>query len=119
MDMMVIVQALLLQDVPFFCLRMTLICHFQVISHMNIFFTCKNTMIILLQLYRLLILIMARRPIHRRQSRIFSVIQNPYDPSSAMPDIQEQDEANKEASLAVLFIDTRSLWGSSIYHVNS
>ena len=110
MDMMVIVQALLLQDVPFFCLRMTLICHFQVISHMNIFFTCKNTMIILLQLYRLLILIMARRPIHRRQSRIFSVIQNPYDPS-AMPDIQEQDEANKEASLFVFFLDSAFLFG--------
>ena len=27
-------------------------CRFEVISHMNIFFTCKNTLVILLQLYR-------------------------------------------------------------------
>ena len=27
-------------------------CRFRVISHMNIFFTCKNTLVILLQLYR-------------------------------------------------------------------
>ena len=50
------------------------ISRFQVISHMNIFFTCKNTLVIMLQLYRLLILCLERRPVYRRQSRIFSMI---------------------------------------------
>ena len=105
MDMIVILTSLLLQDGPLFCLRMTLIFkyvsivrlsrefwiklqklifplyRFQVISHMNIFFTCKNTLVIMLQLYRLLILCLERRPVYRRQSRIFSLI-----PSEAFED---------------------------------
>ena len=80
MDMMIIGVTLLLQDVPFFCLRMILIFHFDVISHMNIFFTCKNTLVIVLQFYRLLVLILERRPRYRRQSRILSLVHNPYDP---------------------------------------
>ena len=91
LDMFAILQQLLLQDVPFFCLRMTLIFQFQVISHMNIFFTCKNTLIILLQLYRLLVLVLERRPVYRRQSRIFSIVANTYD-STNLPEIRETDE---------------------------
>ena len=41
---------------------------------MNIFFTCKNTLVILLQMYRLMVLCLERRPQYRRQSRIFSLI---------------------------------------------
>lgn len=41
---------------------------------MNIFFTCKNTLVILLQMYRLLVLCLERRPQYRRQSRLFSLI---------------------------------------------
>ena len=47
---------------------------FKVISHMNIFFTCKNTLVILLQMYRLFILCLERRPQYRRHSRLFSLI---------------------------------------------
>ena len=35
---------------------------------MNIFFTCKNSLVILLQLYRLLVLIVKKRPQYRRHS---------------------------------------------------
>ena len=71
-------------------LKVVFICiyRFRVISHMNIFFTCKNTLVIMLQLYRLLILCLERRPVYRRQSRIFSMI-----PSGAF---QEDSLANKE-----------------------
>ena len=41
---------------------------------MNIFFTCKNTLVILVQLYRFLILCLERRPVYRKQSRLFSMI---------------------------------------------
>ena len=40
---------------------------------MNIFFTCKNSLVILLQLYRLLVLIVKKRPQYRRHS-IFSIL---------------------------------------------
>ncbi|KAJ8917554.1 hypothetical protein NQ315_005603 [Exocentrus adspersus] len=42
-----------LQDAPFLAFRLLLITHFQIISYMNVFFTCKNTLVILLQIYRL------------------------------------------------------------------
>lgn len=44
---------MLLQDGPFLAFRLILIIHYQIVSYMNIFFTCKNTLVILLQLYRL------------------------------------------------------------------
>lgn len=43
----------ILQDGPFLAFRLILIIHYQIVSYMNIFFTCKNTLVILLQLYRL------------------------------------------------------------------
>ena len=46
---------------------------YGVISHMNIFFTCKNSLVILLQVYRLLVLVLKKRPQYRRHS-IFSMI---------------------------------------------
>lgn len=42
-----------LQDAPFLVFRLLIITHFKIISYMNVFFTCKNTLVILLQLYRL------------------------------------------------------------------
>ncbi|XP_059083788.1 transmembrane protein 26-like isoform X2 [Tigriopus californicus] len=74
MDMIAIASALLLQDLPFLCLRLTLIFRYKVISHMNIFFTCKNSLVMLLQMYRFCILCLATRPTRRRQSRIFSLL---------------------------------------------
>ncbi|XP_015592401.1 transmembrane protein 26 [Cephus cinctus] len=44
---------MVLQDGPFLAFRLILIVHYQIVSYMNIFFTCKNTLVILLQLYRL------------------------------------------------------------------
>ena len=41
------------------------VARYGVISHMNIFFTCKNSLVILLQLYRLLVLFVKKRPQYR------------------------------------------------------
>lgn len=51
-ELWAIATSLLLQDIPFFCLRITLIVDFDVLSYSNIFFTCKNSLVILLQLFR-------------------------------------------------------------------
>lgn len=67
-----IVLNILLQDAPFLAFRLLIIIHYKIISYMNVFFTCKffskniqikcrldmnftgkNTLVILLQLYRL------------------------------------------------------------------
>jgi len=59
---------------------------YGVISHRNIFFTCKNSLVILLQIYRLLVLVVKKRPQYRRHS-IFSIL--PLDDDD---DEDEQDE---------------------------
>ena len=46
---------IILQDAPFFVFRLLLIAYYRLISYMNIFFTCKNTLVITLQFYRLLV----------------------------------------------------------------
>ncbi|KAI4465153.1 tmem26 protein [Holotrichia oblita] len=52
-DVWGIVLNITLQDAPFLVFRLLLITHFNIISYMNIFFTCKNSLVIVLQLYRL------------------------------------------------------------------
>ena len=47
---------ILLQDAPFLTFRLLIIIHYKIITYMNIFFTCKNTLVIMLQLYRLHVL---------------------------------------------------------------
>ena len=54
---------------------------------MNIFFTCKNTLLILIQMYRFLVLCLERRPRYRRQSRLMSMI----PPSAFLNDINDDD----------------------------
>ncbi|XP_041377422.1 uncharacterized protein LOC121389839 [Gigantopelta aegis] len=51
-----IIVSVFLQDGPFLVLRMMLIFRFRVLSYTNLFFTLKNSLVITLQFYRLLIL---------------------------------------------------------------
>ncbi|XP_037925117.1 transmembrane protein 26 [Hermetia illucens] len=52
-DVWGIVLNVILQDAPFLAFRLLIIVHYKIINYMNVFFTCKNTLVILLQLYRL------------------------------------------------------------------
>ena len=54
-DVWSILINIILQDAPFFTFRLLLILHYKIISYMNIFFTCKNTLVIILQFYRLIV----------------------------------------------------------------
>ncbi len=49
-----------LQDGPFLCIRLYLLIEHNVVSYMMIFFTCKNTLVLLLQWYRLAVLVSER-----------------------------------------------------------
>ncbi len=55
LDVWGILINIILQDAPFFVFRVLLIAYYKLISYMNIFFTCKNTLVITLQFYRLLV----------------------------------------------------------------
>ncbi|XP_055636170.1 transmembrane protein 26 [Toxorhynchites rutilus septentrionalis] len=60
---------ILLQDAPFLTFRLLIIIHYKIITYMNIFFTCKNTLVILLQLYRLYVVHSENRKTARHQRR--------------------------------------------------
>ncbi|VDM03035.1 unnamed protein product [Schistocephalus solidus] len=51
-ELWAILLSLMLQDVPFLCLRLTLIFGFGVQSYQNVFFTIKNILLILAQVFR-------------------------------------------------------------------
>lgn len=57
------------QDGPFLAFRLILITHYKIVSYMNIFFTCKNTLVILLQLYRLYV-VQSEGLARRRRQRL-------------------------------------------------
>ncbi|XP_076069801.1 transmembrane protein 26-like [Oratosquilla oratoria] len=71
MDIISILTTVLMQDGPFFLLRVILIFRYQVVSYMNIFFTCKNTLVVSLQLYRLSVLICQKCKLRQKLVRIF------------------------------------------------
>ena len=60
-DVYGIIISILMQDLPFLVLRLLLIFKYNVLSYTNMFFTCKNTLVILLLLYRLTIVQVERR----------------------------------------------------------
>ncbi|KAK6175640.1 hypothetical protein SNE40_014051 [Patella caerulea] len=51
-----IVISILLQDLPFLVIRMLLIFRYKVVSYTNMFFTSKNTLVIVLLMYRLVVI---------------------------------------------------------------
>ena len=57
---------ILLQDGPFLCLRLGLIIHYKIISQSNVFFTTKNFLVVLLQLYRVCVIIIEHRKRRKR-----------------------------------------------------
>ncbi|XP_033198379.1 transmembrane protein 26 [Bombus vancouverensis nearcticus] len=64
---------MLLQDGPFLSFRLILIVHYRIVSYMNIFFTCKNTLVILLQLYRLYVVQTENRSKIKKKSEVPSI----------------------------------------------
>ncbi len=51
-----LMMSVVLQDAPFLTMRLYLMIRYRVINQMMLFFTCKNTMVVLLQFYRMAIL---------------------------------------------------------------
>ncbi|VEL15214.1 unnamed protein product, partial [Protopolystoma xenopodis] len=60
-------MSLMLQDMPFLALRLTMIIRFNVLSYSNMFFTCKNTLVIMLQVFRSGVII--AESWHKKKSR--------------------------------------------------
>lgn len=56
---------IILQDAPFLAFRMLIIIDYKIITYMNVFFACKNTLVIMLQLYRLLVVHAESKKAHK------------------------------------------------------
>ncbi|XP_076807100.1 uncharacterized protein LOC143450435 [Clavelina lepadiformis] len=54
-------MSIIFQDGPFFILRMVILFHYKVVTHMNIFFTCKNVLVIILLFNRIRVVILEER----------------------------------------------------------
>ncbi|KAF4528309.1 hypothetical protein B566_EDAN014985, partial [Ephemera danica] len=87
-DVWAIIINILLQDAPFVTFRLLLICYYRIISYMNVFFTCKNTLVIALQLYRLYVVYAEKRAANKkfkykssRESPDISLILSSLDPA--------------------------------------
>ena len=52
--------------------RITLIFGYKVVSYLNIFFTCKNTLLVMLQLYRFYVLWTKKQGILQRRVRVLN-----------------------------------------------
>ncbi|KAG0720101.1 Transmembrane protein 26 [Chionoecetes opilio] len=81
MDIVAILTTVFMQDGPFFLLRMTLIFGYKVVSYLNIFFTCKNTLVVSLQLYRLFVLCSRKRIINQRRRELLGEMISPLEGS--------------------------------------
>ncbi|VDM01569.1 unnamed protein product [Schistocephalus solidus] len=68
-ELWAVFMSLMLQDVPFLGLRLALVLRFNVRSYSNVFFTCKNTLLILLQVFRSAVIL---QECHRKRSRAIS-----------------------------------------------
>ncbi|XP_041378196.1 transmembrane protein 26-like [Gigantopelta aegis] len=60
-DVYGIIISILMQDLPFLVLRMLLIFRYSVLSYTNMFFTSKNTIVIILLIYRLIVVQIEKR----------------------------------------------------------
>ena len=75
LDVIGILIPLLLQDTPFLILRLYFIIKHKIISYTNTFFTAKNSLVILLLVYRLVVIQMESRKKSKNSSMISSPIQ--------------------------------------------
>ncbi|GFS06402.1 transmembrane protein [Elysia marginata] len=66
-DVYGILISICLQDLPFLVLRLLLIFKYNVVSYTNMFFTCKNTIVIILLIYRLIVVHMERRRLAKQE----------------------------------------------------
>lgn len=61
-DVWSVVEALFIQDGPFLVVRLTVMTYFQVVHQMLAFFTIKNFLVVILNMYRLLVICQDFRP---------------------------------------------------------
>ncbi|KAG7172928.1 Transmembrane protein 26-like, partial [Homarus americanus] len=97
MDIIAILTTVFMQDGPFFLLRqvMTLIFGYKVVSYLNIFFTCKNTLVVSLQLYRLFVLCSRKRLFNRKRRELLNKLRTPSETS------EEAENTSVEESVKI------------------
>ena len=84
-------MSLFLQDIPFFSFRAVLIFHYHILSYSTLFFTSKNGLIIILQWYRITVILAATiaqaRQHHRYQhGKLVQIMQKKNSPEKEKED---------------------------------
>jgi hypothetical protein len=86
-DVYGILISIVLQDAPFLVLRLLLIFKYKVLSYTNMFFTSKNTLVIILLLYRLIVVYIERNNTEVRDSTSDSETPRPFMSKYTAPGI--------------------------------
>jgi len=86
-DVYGILISIVLQDAPFLVLRLLLIFKYKVLSYTNMFFTSKNTLVIVLLLYRLIVVYIERNNTEVRDSTSDSETPRPFMSKYTAPGI--------------------------------
>jgi hypothetical protein len=90
--------SLFLQDIPFFSFRAVLIFHYHILSYSTLFFTSKNGLIIMLQWYRITVILAAtitqERQHHRYQhGKLVQIMQrNTIEKKKDIPEKEKEDK---------------------------
>jgi hypothetical protein len=90
-------STILLQDGPFLCLRLGLIIHYKIISQSNVFFTTKNLLVVLLQLYRVYVIIIE----HRKRNQL-AHSSDTIQTSNGLPDVPQKSTTGRKKRTATI-----------------
>ncbi|XP_072030766.1 transmembrane protein 26-like [Amphiura filiformis] len=92
--------SMVMQDIPFFMMRIYLLMVYEVTNEAGFFFTCKNALVLLLQIYRLVVIVIEyykgriRANVTRQQGDVIYAIANNID-------IGTDDELQTESHLKI------------------
>lgn len=92
-------MSLCLQDIPFFSFRAILIFHYHILSYSTVFFTSKNGLIIILQWYRITVILAAtiseeRQHYRYRNRKLISILET--NPNGITTEKNERSSEKEE-----------------------
>lgn len=93
--------SLFIQDGPFFIVRTILMGHFRIFSQMLVFFTAKNILVVILQLYRLAVITLDFRATILQKSRKGEVGCCPCEPHEATTHATTKQDAEMKECVAL------------------
>uniref|UniRef100_A0A915J6A8 Uncharacterized protein n=1 Tax=Romanomermis culicivorax TaxID=13658 RepID=A0A915J6A8_ROMCU len=110
-----VVSGIFLQDAPFLAIRLYLLIKHQTISYMMIFFTIKNLMVVLLQIYRFYVICFESyaKVKEAKENFFMTTLSRTPSPRASLSDRRKVAAANRSISSSALLVGAVSSTKSS------